>query len=116
MAMRIWTMGKKTMPDTAPSQALAPEVPANYLATAPEILGWRIATFAKYELRPAPGIKTPSTDVWRAYVTWCREGNMVPLAMNVFLTAFDTLAAEVGIGRFQNGAHVLYRDLSLKRA
>lgn len=98
-----------------------PPVPASpaaltKIAPEPEWVGWRIATFAADNLIPAPGVKTSSTAVWRAYLAWCREGKRAPLAMNVFLKRFDELAEEVGIGRFQNGAHVLYRDITLRKA
>jgi hypothetical protein len=40
----------------------------------------------------------------------------VPLALNVFLSRFDALTSDVGIGRFQNSANTLYRDLTLRKA
>lgn len=97
--------------------ALLPEA-TNLAAMMPEPqwLGWRIGTFALDCLAPAIGLKTSSVEVWRAYLKWCREGKCVPLAMGVFQSRFDQLAEEVGIGRFQNGAHVFYRDLALKGA
>lgn len=97
----------KPSPPTPTLAALAPE---------PEWVGWRLATFAVDSLRPTPGIKTSSVAVWRAYLGWCREGKCVPLAMAVFQNRFDKLAEEVGIHRFQNGAHVFYRDVSLRKA
>lgn len=81
----------------------------------PEWVGWRIATFAADRLTPAPGLMTSSVIVWRAYLDWCRDHKRVPLAMAVFVKRFDALAEEVGIPRFQNGAHVLYRDLDVRR-
>jgi hypothetical protein len=79
-----------------------------------ERVGWRIATFAADRLAPAPGVKTSSSAIWRAYLGWCREGKCVPLGMGPFQKAFDDIAREAGIGRFQNGAHVFYRDLAVK--
>lgn len=82
----------------------------------PDQLGWRIATFAKDTFLPTPGTMTTSTAIWHAYLQWCREGGTVPLAMNVFLSRLDALTVDAGIERFQNGPHILYRDLTLGRA
>jgi hypothetical protein len=100
----------KVEPEAAaspPTLAVTPE---------PEWVGWRLATFALDTIEPVPGKKTTATAIWRAYLDWCRAGKRVPLAMPVFATRFDDLADEVGIVRWQNGAHVLYRDLALKKA
>jgi hypothetical protein len=111
-------IGVKQNKNKAKQPPPLPATPAALIAVAPdqEWVGWRIATFAAETLMSTPGIKTSSTAVWRAYLGWCREGKRVPLAMNVFLKRFDELVEEVGIGRFQNGAHVLYRDLTLRKA
>lgn len=111
-------IGVKKNTGNANAPPPVPATPAALIAAVPDQpwVGWRIATFAAETLMPTPGIKTSSTAVWRAYLGWCREGKRVPLAMNVFLKRFDELAEEVGIGRFQNGAHVLYRDLTLRKA
>jgi hypothetical protein len=105
MAFDVKTIGKKIIGRKAPPPVNPPQ-PS--VAPKTECLGWRIATFAVQTLRPTPGTKTPSAHIWRAYLAWCREGKRVPLAMNVFFKRFDVFAQEAGIGRFQNGAHVLY--------
>lgn len=103
----------RTMTPEPPSATRAE--PAAQSATMDGV-GWKLGTFALERLMPDEAMAASVTLVWAAYRGWCREGGCEPLALPIFVSEFDRLAAEVGMARQQHGANVVYPGMRIKEA
>ncbi len=92
-----------------------PSPPALDVAPDHDWVGWRVGAFALDVLEPAAGSVLTSTALWDAYKQWCGEAKKVPLALPVFLSRFEEIAADAGIPRKQKGGHVAFHDTAVKK-
>lgn len=105
------------MDTTAP----VPDSLFNQLATDGryERVGWRVASFAAERLEYAEKNAVTTTTLWTEYLDWCRTSGdqpMVPLATADFYKEMDAIAVAIGMGRRQNGGHVLYDGVAIRPA
>lgn len=73
------------------------------------MIGNKLGSFVLDTFEPGEGGEDlPAASVWNAYRLWCDKEGLVKLSAPSFFEAFDEVASEIGLERYQRGWQVYY--------